>query len=180
MKEGTALKLRKCKLSSPISVADENKLWDQRVLGSDSPDTLRDTVLFLLGLHLALRGGKEHKDLRTPGFNSQLSVETDDDGVKFLLFNEDLQRKTNQGGLTSCKKSQGQTMKIYGHSHPERNVVSLFKKYVALLPASGKNPALYKHSLPKFSLKPGQWYADKPVGINVLKRQWQSWLRRVG
>ncbi len=61
-------------------------------------------------------------------------------------------------------------VKIYSHSHPERNIVNNFEKYVGLLPTSGKNPAFYKHSLPKFSLKPGQWYADKPIGINVLKK----------
>ncbi len=29
---------------------------------------------------------------------------------------------------------------------------------------------LSTNSLPKFSLKPCQWYADKPVGINLLKK----------
>ncbi len=37
-------------------------------------------------------------------------------------------------------------------------------------PPHQKNPSLYKHSLPKFSLKPGQWYADRLVGINFLKK----------
>ncbi len=170
MKERAAMGLGKHKSSSPISVSDENSLWDKGVLGTNDPDTLRDTLLFLLGLHLALRGGKEHKDLRAPSFDSQLSVEVDKDGTKYLLFNEDVQRKTNQGGLNSRKKCQGRVMKIYGHSHPDRNVVSIFEKYVSLLPENGKNASLYKHSLPKFSLKPKQWYADKPVGINVLKK----------
>ncbi len=170
MKERAAMGLGKRKSSSPISIAEENTLWEKGVLGTDCPDTLHDTLLFLLGLHLALRGGKEHKDLRAPGFESQLSVQTDSEGVKFLLFTEDVQRKTNQGGLTSRKKSQGRTMKIYGHSHPEHNIVNIFKKYVGLLPPQAKSPSLYKHSLPKTSLKPNQWYADKPVGINVLKK----------
>ncbi len=61
-------------------------------------------------------------------------------------------------------------MKIYRNSHPERNMVSIFQKYISLLPPNGKNPSLYKHSLPKFSVKPNQWYADKPVGINLLKK----------
>ncbi len=61
-------------------------------------------------------------------------------------------------------------MKIYGHSHPERNIVNIFEKYVSLLPPDAKSASLYKHSLPKTSLKPNQWYADKPVGINVLKK----------
>ncbi len=135
MKERAALGLGKRKSSSPISVSNKNSLWDQGVLGTNSPDTLCDTLLFLLGLHLALRGGKEHKDLRAPGFDPQLSVQTDKEGTKFLLFSEDVQRKTNQGGLTSRKKSQGRVMKIYGHTHPDCNVISIFEKYVSLLPA---------------------------------------------
>ncbi len=116
------------------------------------------------------RGGKEHKDLRAPGFDSQLSVRKDNDGVKFLQFEENLQRKTNQGGLNSRKKVQGHVMKVYGYLHPERNVVAIFEKYVSLLLANGKDSSLYKHSLLKFSVKANQWYADKPVGINVLKK----------
>ncbi len=170
MKERAALRLGKRKTSSPISVAQEDELWAKGMLGTSNPDQLRDTMLFLLGLHLALRGGKEHKDLCSPSFDSQLSVHTDSEGVKYLLFSEDLQRKTNQGSLTSRKKSQGCEMKVYGHSHPERNIINIFKKYTNLLPAGGKSPAFYKHSLPKFSLKPGQWYADRPVGINLLKK----------
>ncbi len=98
MKERATMGLGKRKSSSPVSVSDENSLWDKGVLGTNDPDTLCDTLLFLLGLHLALRGGKEHKDLCAPGFDSQLSVEVDKDGTKYLLFNEDVQRKTNQGG----------------------------------------------------------------------------------
>ncbi len=112
--------------------------------------------------------------MHAPGFDSQLSVQTDSEGVKFLLFCEDVQRKTNQGGLTSRKKAQGREMKIYGHSHPKRNIVNVFEKYVSLLPQKAKSSALYKHSLPKFSVKPNQWYADKPVGINVLKKTVQK------
>ncbi len=58
MKERAALGLGKRKSSSPISVSEENILWEKGMLGTDSPDTLCDTVLFLLGLHLALWGGR--------------------------------------------------------------------------------------------------------------------------
>ncbi len=114
--------------------ADGNMLRDKGVLGSGDPDTLRDTILFLLGLHLALRGGKEHKDLCSLGFNYGLSVKTDGDGVKFLLFNEDTQRKTNRGSLTSRKKSQGRTMKIYGiHTLSALLLVCLRNTYLSCL-----------------------------------------------
>ena len=35
-------------------------------LGEEGPNQLHDTVLFLLGMNLALRAGDEHYDLRRP------------------------------------------------------------------------------------------------------------------
>ncbi len=57
MKERAAMGLGKRKSASPISVAQENLLWEKGVLSTAEPDQLRDTLLFLLGLHLALGGG---------------------------------------------------------------------------------------------------------------------------
>ena len=47
-----------------ISMKHEDELWNSRVLGEDSPNKLRDTVLFLIGLNFGLRAGDEHYDLR--------------------------------------------------------------------------------------------------------------------
>ena len=38
----------------------EQMLWDKQILAEDSPDKLRDTVLFLIGINLGLRAGDEH------------------------------------------------------------------------------------------------------------------------
>ena len=46
-----------------ITYEYENQLWDSNVLGEDTLDKLHDTVLFLLGINLALRAGDEHYDL---------------------------------------------------------------------------------------------------------------------
>ncbi len=54
------------KAADPISVQAEDELWRQNVLGSDDADQLRDTVLYLIGLTFALRGGKEHRSWRCP------------------------------------------------------------------------------------------------------------------
>ena len=50
-------------------------MWNQSVLGEDTPDRLRDTVLFLLGINLMLRAVEEHYYLRrtTSQTQSQLS-----------------------------------------------------------------------------------------------------------
>ena len=61
----------------------ENKLWDSGVLGEDTPDKLRNTVLFLIGLNIGLRAGDEHYDLRRdiPGKPSQLQFRRNDKRV---------------------------------------------------------------------------------------------------
>ncbi len=43
--------------ASPISTDEEEVMWSKNILGEDTPTKLRDTVLYLLGLGLALRGG---------------------------------------------------------------------------------------------------------------------------
>ena len=52
------------KQAQVISMNFENQLWANNVLGEDTPDRLRNTVLFLLGINLALRAGDEHHALR--------------------------------------------------------------------------------------------------------------------
>ena len=72
----------------------EGHLWDTGVLGEDTGEKLRDTVLFLLGINLALHAGDEHYDLRRdcPEKNSQLSFERDhNSGKRCMVYREDTQ-----------------------------------------------------------------------------------------
>ncbi len=83
-----------------ISETDEESMWTGGTLGEDTPDKLRDTVMYLLGISCALRGGQEHRNLRCPPHDPQITVCVDSKGVKYLLYCEDACSKTNQGGLT--------------------------------------------------------------------------------
>ncbi|VDH98829.1 Hypothetical predicted protein [Mytilus galloprovincialis] len=49
--------------AEPMSSLEENILWERAVIGSDNPPKLLDTMVYLNGLHFALRGGKEHRNL---------------------------------------------------------------------------------------------------------------------
>ncbi len=69
-----------------ISEDKEEKMWQTGVLGDDTPQQLGDTILYMLGLHFALRAGTEHRNLRY--VNSQLAVKTDSEGTKYLLHTE--------------------------------------------------------------------------------------------
>ncbi len=48
-----AQKVKRFKL---ISITDEEEMWDFGVLGEETPDVLRNTVMYLIGLTFALRG----------------------------------------------------------------------------------------------------------------------------
>ncbi len=133
--------------SLSIDLDDEDKLWEENVLGNSGPDQLRDTVFFLLGINFALHGEEEHKNLRAPGHNLQLTLGKDHAHERFLEYREDVKGKTHQGGLSS--KVKPRTLKVYGSSNPSRNLVNLFAQYMWLLLTELKNPSLYKYSLPE-------------------------------
>ena len=60
-----------------VTTEIENDLWEKGILGEDTPCKLRNTVLFLLGLHVTLRAIDEHYYLRRDMSNkkSQLQFE---------------------------------------------------------------------------------------------------------
>ncbi len=49
-------------------------------------------------------------------------------------------------------------------------MVRIYEKYVNLLLKESKHSALYKYSASKRQMSPSQWFADKPVGINSIKK----------
>ena len=55
----------------------------------------------MLGLHLALRAGKEHRNLRY--VNSQISINTDSQGRRFLRYRED-SSKTDKDGVSTTHR----------------------------------------------------------------------------
>ncbi len=168
MKSHTLDRVGVVQKASVISETDEEKMWKDGVLGEDEPDKLRDTVLYLLGISCALCGGQEHRNLCCAPYDPQVTVCSDSNGEKYLLYCEDARTKANQGGLTG-QRHESKTVKVYGNIDMRRDVVRLFQKYVSLLPKNPKSSALYKYGLR--SLKsPVTWYADKPVGVNILKK----------
>jgi len=52
------------KQATVISEDMEHILWNRGLLGDDSPRTLLNTMVFVLGMHFALRGRDEHRRLR--------------------------------------------------------------------------------------------------------------------
>lgn len=79
--------------AKPISEEDEERLWLEGLLGNSSPEVLLNTIVYLFGVHFAMRAVQEHKDLKA---NSQVQVLFDEKlKLKYLLYTEN-SSKNNQ------------------------------------------------------------------------------------
>ena len=155
-----------------ISFEYEDRLWNENILGEDTPDKLCDTVLFLLGMNLALRAGDEHYDLRCQSEvkPSQLSFKRNSEGECCLVYTEDTTTKTNDGGLKSMRK-EWKVVWVYPSKNSVRDPVRLVEKYISLCPpvsVKTKKMNFYLHSLEKPT--PTQWYGEQVVGLNSIRK----------
>ena len=79
-------KVAKCEKAQPLSVDDDDLLWLSGILGDSTPEQLVDTLLYLNGVHFALRAAEEHKSLK---MNCQFQVKFDHEvGLKYLEYTE--------------------------------------------------------------------------------------------
>ena len=148
-----------------IILSHENRMFECNVLGESDPNQLLHTVIYLLGLHLALRDGVEHIRLRRPGFNPQISTELDENsGQEILEYREDPLQKTNQGGLDS--KPNNKVVKVFPSSDMCRCPVHLYGKYIGLLSSGKSCGKLYLR--PKVKFTPACWFNDQPYGKNKI------------
>ena len=84
------------KQAEPITMEEEELLWQKGLLGESTPQSLLDTMVYMNGLYFALRGGKEHRDLR---YNpSQIQLIEKPGERPYLLYAEDIS-KNHPGGL---------------------------------------------------------------------------------
>ena len=176
MKERHAQGLGVRQSSDIISLDHENQMFNQGILSEDNAGQLLKTVIYMIGLHCALRGGLEHSNLRCPGCKSQFSFERDVRGIERLVYREDLLHKTNQGGLMS--KGKPKTVFIHPADNVLRCPVRLVKKYFSLLPESRKCTKLYLRCRKRPSLK--TWYCDQPYGVNKIKNTVKEICKQAG
>lgn len=149
-----------------ITIEEEDALWMQGVLGKDTPTKMFHTLVYLIGINFALRGGDEHRNLRV-GPTSQLSLETSADGIRFLRYTEDVS-KANKGGLKHRRVQKKRVDAFQNKTHPERCLISLYEEYLHLRPQNAPD-ALYLRPL----IKPGTdspWFSLQVVGRQTLSR----------
>ena len=155
----TGLGVRK-KQAEPITIDEENILWDKGILGCSTPQVLLDTMLFLCGLHFALRSGEEHRGLLL----SQFELKCPPDGNDHLIYTENTS-KNNQGGLLH-RKVKPKVVTCYANkTNPDRCLVNLFKKYISVRPAMDSEVF---YLTPLKNPKGNIWYSKVPVGHNTL------------
>ena len=176
MKQRHATGLGVRKSSEVIMLDHETQMFNQGILGDSNPLQLLNTMVYMVGMHCALRGGLEHNKLRRPGFNSHFSFEFDKCGVERLVYHEDPLQKINQGGLV-CKGSS-KVVFVYGSSDKMRCPLCLFKKYVSLLLNSKSCKKFYL--CPKKKVTPRVWYCDQPSGINTIKKTIKEMCKSAG
>ena len=136
-------------------------LWQNGFLGSDTPELLRNAILF--GNCFALRAGQEHRNLRMK--NSQLSLHTDESGAEYLQYVEHVS-KSNNGGLAHLRIKNKVVRAYENVEKPERCPVKLYKKYISHVPPETSDNSFYLRPLPK--PKGNIWYYKKAAGRETL------------
>ena len=160
-----------------ITFEHEECLWEKGVLGEDTPDKLRNTVLFLLGINAHLHAVEEHYYLRrdTPQEKGQLSFVMNPKGVKCVVYQEDTITKTHDGGLKDMKNDR-KTVWIYPNlGNCNRCPIRLIEKYLSLCPSYYKKANFYLKSLQK--PVPKQWYCEQVVGQNTIGKVVQTLMK---
>ena len=151
-----------------ITYEFEETMWLKGILGEDKPDTLHNTVLFLLGMNCCLRAVEEHYYLRRdmPNMLSQLQFDYDECGTKCLVYREDTVTKTHDGGLYDMHNER-KVVWIYPNlKNINRCPVRLVGKYLSLCPPYFKKDNFYLKARQKPS--PTKWYSEQVVGQNTL------------
>ena len=152
----------------PISQEEENLLWDANLLGDDNPERLLHTLVYLFGIHFALRGGEEHRAL------TMKSVTIHYDPIQKISYLECRvdNMKNNQGGIQE-RHQKPKVVRVYANQQ-SRNccVVRIFQKYKMLRPNSNPrcSPALCLRPLAKFTCGKGPWFTCQPVGQHTLRK----------
>ena len=83
----------KRKQAEPITIEEENVLWEKGFLGESDPQMPLDTMLYLRGICFAFRSGQEHQSLPL----SQFGVQTDEVGPAGPVYSDNASKTTNEG-----------------------------------------------------------------------------------
>ena len=163
-----------------ITYEHENALWSKGILGEETPDKLRHTVLFLLGINVYLRAVEDQYNLRrdSPGQKGQLTFMSNPKGVRCLVYQEDCVTKTHDGGLKDIKHERKLVWIYPNAANINRCPVRLIDKYLSLCPKITRKQNFYLQSLQKPT--PTQWYSVQVVGENTISKVVKKLMEQAG
>ena len=105
--------------AEPLTVEEENQIWQCRLLGEHSPLVLLDTMIFLCGMYFALHSGQEHRNL----VMSQIKiVEPTNGSPSYIAYTENVS-KNHSGGLAQRKVEPKQVIHHQNMENPSRCLV---------------------------------------------------------
>ena len=133
----------KQKQAEPLTRKDVEILWEKKLLGDSTPQSLLDTIVFFNGLYFALRSGKEHRQLRY--HPPQIKV-VENSGER--PYTED-SSKNHPGGIKGRKQKPKVVVQHANVEQPERCFVKFFKLYNSLCPKDRSTECLCLQSLTK-------------------------------
>ena len=149
--------------AEPLTVEEEELLWESGQLGHHSPQALVDTMFFMCGIYFALRSGQEHRMLRFQP--SQIELIEQPGQRAFLRYTEDIS-KNNPGGLKGRKNKPKVVIQHENEEEPNRCFVRLYKLYESKCPANRPQNAFYLQPLKKPTAD--CWYSSNPIGHCTL------------
>ncbi|XP_063436319.1 uncharacterized protein LOC134717755 [Mytilus trossulus] len=146
----------KVKRADPLSLQDEENLWQKGVFGMTNSVSLQHTAFFYACKLFGLRGRDEHRNLDC----SQLEIGTDQTG-KYVRF-IGRSTKTFKGGLSHLSLDN-KDIKHYSEEGP-RCIATHFQKYLEAL----GNDGIFYRKPRKGNSEQTIRYGKQAVGINKL------------
>lgn len=146
-----------------ITPEQENQLWEQGILGNDSPFKLLRAVFYHMSKAFFIKGAAKHRCLKL----SQFKRETNPDRYTYIAAESGPKKKSYGIQVNSSFPP------VY-HANPaarERCLVYLLDLYISKLPDDAFTEDIFYHRplafVPKDVSCP--WYGQSPVGLERLR-----------
>lgn len=146
-----------------LSYDEEEKLWEKKIFGSHSAQSLLQTVWYFIGLCFFFRGNDEHRQLEF----GDIKITTDENGRKLAKFNERT-TKTRKG--TTRDSRPFPPVMTQNLTNPNHCPLFHLEMYLAKRPtmANDADAPFYLHPAAPSKISPDTWYSQRPLGINAL------------
>lgn len=151
-----------------ITYEEKEQLWVLGILGTHTPQALLNAVFYYNGLHFALRGGQEHRELKRSQLAYKQLPNPSNPAEKVECFVYTEHGSKNRSGTVSQQYVPNKVVTQYANpAVGDRCHVELLKLYIGkLLPDT---EMFYYRASQKKNLGPHDpWYSAQLIGHNTL------------